>query len=276
MKKTKLLFYIITMFYNFCFGQKILIGQVFSEFNEPLKYVNIGILGKDVGAVSDSIGNFRIVIEEKYKNDSLTFSSPGHKSLKLEIEQIPHLKNEKYILDVKSKDIEEVFITANKTKEIKLGTTAFTTMVAGYIYVNNDKNKDIQEFAKEIKINKKSKVKDINIHLFNVINFNKYSFRINIYDIKNGLPNNKLNNYNIIIDKELKNGWNTFNVETYNLIYSDPIFVSIEYIPNSVNEGEPFRYSGKFFGRSIKRNASLGNWAITKGISSSIYVTVIQ
>lgn len=97
MKKIKLLFYIITLFSNFCFGQKIVIGHEFSEFNEPLKYVNIGILGKNVGTVSDSIGNFRIVIEEKYKNDSLTFSSPGHKSLKVEIEQIPYLKNEKYI-----------------------------------------------------------------------------------------------------------------------------------------------------------------------------------
>jgi hypothetical protein len=99
--------------------------------------------------------------------------------------------------------LSEVIVISSKPKLVELGTKSYVSMVAGYVKANNDKNNDIQEFAKEIKINKPSKILDVNINLFNVF-VDTASFRINICDVKDNLPNNKINTQNIIIQKKVE------------------------------------------------------------------------
>ncbi|SHF38969.1 CarboxypepD_reg-like domain-containing protein [Chryseobacterium vrystaatense] len=276
MKSSNLILGLMLLAFNWSLSQKIVEGQVLSEHNEPISYVNIGIINENTGTVSDINGYFKINIDNDKLNHLLTFSSPGFENYQVRINDIDETKDRKFLLSSKTIKIPEVIITLKNTQDVKLGTTSYSTMVAGYVRVNNDKNKDIQEFAKELNIKKPSKIKDIHMNLFNVIESDKRNFRVNIYDIKDGLPNNKINTENIIIDQKLQNGWNTFDVSSYHLVYDKPIFISIEYIPQIPGEPEPFRYSGKLFGKSITRNASLGKWQTKKGLTMSIYVTVAQ
>ncbi len=106
------------------------------------------------------------------------------------------------------------------------------------------------------------------------IDFSK--FRVNFYSIKNNLPYKKIGSQNIIIEKQITNGWNTFDLRKFNLKFEKPIFISIEYLPQEYNEQVPFNYNGQVLGRAVGRSSSLGNWDVTKGAKFALYVTVRQ
>ena len=147
--------------------------------------------------------------------------------------------------------------------------------MVGDVRADNNQNNNIQEFAKKLKIKKPSKLLEVNIALSN-ININSAKFRVNFYSIKDHLPFEKIGNQNIIIEKQIINGWNTFDLKKFDLKFEKPIFISIEYLPQKYNELMPFRYNGQLFGKSIKRSSSLGNWNVTKGANIAMYVKVRQ
>jgi len=79
----------IIVFANLLIASQLLvmdkaIGQPFSGVvidsvsNMPLPYVNIGIIGKNVGTVSDSSGYFQIPLDSEYASDTIQFSLVGY------------------------------------------------------------------------------------------------------------------------------------------------------------------------------------------------------
>lgn len=265
----------ILLFVTLTYGQITINGIIKSNTNEPLEYVNIGIKNKNIGTISDIKGNFKITVNNSELKELLSFSYIGYEEKQIKINELQKSNFNEIILNVSQTVLNEVIVISNKAKLVELGTKSYVSMVAGYVKANNDKNNDIQEFAKEIKIKKPSKVVDVNINLFNVY-VDTASFRINVYDVKDNLPNNKISTENIIIQKKVENGWNKFNVEEYNLNFEEPFFISIEYLPKEKDEDEPFRYSGQLFGKSITRSSSFGTWNIKKGLTMSMFATVKQ
>jgi len=56
-------------------------GKVLSgETKSGIGFVNIGIIGKNVGTVADKLGYFSIVLDDIYNNDSVRFSMIGYES----------------------------------------------------------------------------------------------------------------------------------------------------------------------------------------------------
>jgi hypothetical protein len=265
----------LLFFYNFFFGQIVVNGKIKSDNGKELQFVNIGIKNKNIGTISDENGNFSLIIDNSKIKEILTFSFVGFEELNVKIEDVLKFRNNKLILKQKITDLSEVIIVATKAKELEIGTKSYSSMVAGYVRANNDKNKDIQEFAKKIKLKKASKIVNVNINLFNV-NVDSTRFRINFYNIKDNLPFEKINTENIIVKQKVENGWNNFDLAAYNLTFANPLFITIEYIPEKLDEKEPFRYSGQLFGESITRSSSLGTWNTKKGLKMAMYVTVKQ
>ncbi|MBC8884125.1 carboxypeptidase-like regulatory domain-containing protein [Flavobacterium piscinae] len=75
-------------------SQNILNGKILSkDNNEPISYVNIGIINKDVGTVSDENGDFELIlvlgneyyVNETNEKDSILISSIGFKSQKFTV-----------------------------------------------------------------------------------------------------------------------------------------------------------------------------------------------
>ena len=271
----KIFLAICFLFLNFTFSQITINGIVKSETNIPLQYVNIGIKNKNVGTISDEKGNFSITIDNTRINELLTFSYISFEEKTVKIEELIKLKFQEIILNEKTTVLKEVLIISTKATELKIGTKSYSSMVAGYVRASNDKNNDIQEFAKKIKLKKPSVLLAVNINLFNV-KTDTASFRINIYNVKNDLPNEKINTENIIVKKKVENGWNNFDLQNFNLKYNVPIFITIEYLPKKMDEEEPFRYSGQLFGESLTRSSSLGIWNSKSGLTMAMYVTVKQ
>lgn len=271
----KLLLIVFLLFLNFSFSQITINGIVQTESKTLLQYVNIGIKNKNFGTISDEKGHFSITVDHSKTKELLTFSATGFEEKSVKIEELIQSKFQEITLKEKITELEEVVVVSKKAVEIKLGTKSYSSMVAGYVRANNDANNDIQELAKKIKIKKPSHILDVNLNLFNV-RVDTASFRINIYDIKNDLPNEKINLENIIVVKKVENGWNKFDLQDYDLKFNEPLFISIEYLPKKKDEVEPFRYSGQLFGESITRSSSLGNWNSKNGLTMAMYVTVKQ
>lgn len=290
-KRVKNLFFILCLlFVNLALGQVVVKGKVMSEQGEPLAYVNIGIKDKNVGAISDEQGYFSITIDASKVNEALTFSHIGFCEKTFKISELTQEPSLVVVLQEKINQLEEVVVVPSKSELVQIGTTSYSSMV--YVrYIRGDEkssdnassqssdlpdNIDSGEIAKKIKIGKPSLLVDVNVNLFD-IDIDTATFRINVYDIKNNLPNQRINAENIIITQTLKNGWNKFDIEKYNLRYDKPIFITIEYLPKKDETSKSlFKYRGKFFGKFITRYHSLGAWDVKKGLTVAMYVTVKQ
>jgi len=210
-----------------------------------------------------------------HEENSLSFSYVGYKQLTYKISDIIEKNISEFILDEELFSLDEVTIIAKKTKEKKLGTKSCVSFVVGDIRVDNNRNKNIQEFAKKLKIKKPSKLLDVNIALSNVT-IESAKFRVNFYSIKHNLPFEKIGSTNIVIEKRITDGWNTFDLKKFDLKFEKPVFISIEYLPQAYNARAPFNYNGQLLGRAVGRSSSLGNWNVTKGAKFAMYVTVRQ
>lgn len=273
-KKILVTFFVLIS--NICLSQNITInGKVIGNNKEILQYVNIGIKHKNIGTISDENGNFKFITSKSNLNDSLSFSYLGFEDLSVKISDIIDNNITEFILNEKTFSINEVTITSKKFTEKKLGTTSYVSFVAGYVRANNDGNNNIQEFAKRLDIKKPSKILDLNINLFQV-KIDTAKFRINFYNIKDNLPFEKIGSENIVIKHKVVNGWNKFDLEELDLRFENPIFITLEYLPNEPDEQDPFRYRGQMFGQSVKRSSSLGDWNVKKGITMAMYVTIRQ
>lgn len=257
-------------------GQSIIYsGEIYSETG-PLPYVNIGIQKKNIGSISDKNGMFKISIPTSNIKDTLYFSYLGFETHKIIISRENRIDLKIKLEPIVEKLDEVVLFPIDKssTKKVSIGTKSSSRMVAGYVRNNAKDNYDIQEFAKLIKI-KKNKVltlENLNIKLFNVQNI-PTTFRINFYDLKDGVPHERIIDQEILFTQKLINGWNKFDLRSWDLFFEDSFFVTIEYIPNmEVDKKSPFKYSGMLFGKSIKRTSSLGSWNIKKGATISMYI----
>jgi len=58
-------------------------GRVTDTQHKPIPYVNIGILDKGIGTISNEDGSFSLQIPSQYDEDSITFSAIGYEMLTL-------------------------------------------------------------------------------------------------------------------------------------------------------------------------------------------------
>lgn len=75
------------------FGQSVS-GIVFETTGEtPVEFVNIGIVGKNIGTVSDQNGKYTLQINPEYQNDTLRFTCIGFHSYSVKVSDFIGLGN---------------------------------------------------------------------------------------------------------------------------------------------------------------------------------------
>ena len=118
----------------FTFGQNIADGVIKNaQTNEPIPYVNIGILNRDKGTVSNENGEFTLEIPNEFINDTIKISSIGYESrIFIANEFIKTLKENKNItLSEKVIELNEVVVSNKKLKEKILGNKTKSRMMRG-------------------------------------------------------------------------------------------------------------------------------------------------
>jgi hypothetical protein len=227
-----------------------------AKTGEPLPYVNVGIIGKAEGTVTDAIGHYSIALTN-HDADSLRISMVGYRPQSFLVADYRNgYGNYKTIsLQPALREIKEVRITNHKWKTVVLGnTTQSQSTNAGFT-----SNKLGNEIGAIIKIKKSpTYLKTFNASLASDVT-DSVKLRLNFYTVKDGLPDQPLQMQSIFVTVKKGDKKITVDLEPYFIVVEDKFFVSLEWIKNARGHGIMFSAS-LFSSAVISRETSQAKW----------------
>jgi len=123
------------------FGQQIS-GTVFEIENKtPVEFVNISIVGKSAGTVSDKNGNYILQINPEYHNDTLSFSCVGYLSYNVKVSDFMKLNSGNVGLEKRTYNLKEVVVHSEKKEQKGL-------MQSFWGWLTSCRKKDTEEINK--------------------------------------------------------------------------------------------------------------------------------
>ena len=265
---------ILSLFLSLPIGaQTFVIGQVIdAATKEPLPYVNIGLLNKNIGTVSDETGYFELEVNtEQNSRDTLRFSMIGFETKSYTLNDFINQNEIEVYLTEKSTALDEVILSSKRKKYQTKILGNKTTSKA--LYAAFTSNKLGNEMGFIVRARKHPMIlKKFNISLVEN-DYGPIKFRLNIYDVLNGLPNKTLLKDNIFIETEESSGIVSLDLTTYEIILDQDFFIAIEWIED-LGPGKLY-FSGGFFGAPLfAREVSQGTWEKIGTVSVGMNVEV--
>jgi len=218
----------------------------------PLVHVNIGILEKDAGTVSNERGKYELHIKPGMENDTVRVSMIGYKAEQFVVKDLLSHRLNNIELEYEIGKLKEVVITAQGLKTKNLGnntTSRFISTGFGYDQLGAEIG---------IKINVREQPTFVDTFNFN-ISYNRLSaralFRLNIYEIESGKPSKNIMTENVIIPIEAKQtGLISVDLKEYNIELRDDVIATLEWVKN---EGENYKGEAIFFSLGVFNSGTL-------------------
>ena len=254
-------------------SQISLVGQVIDNLTqEPIPFVNIGLVNENIGTVSDEQGYFQLYLEErKYNRSILRFSIIGFETKSFNLQDF--IQKEIIIIQLKEQasELDEVVVETKRT-EFQTKTLGNKT-TSKQIYVAFTSNKLGNEMGFIVRQRKRPMIlKKFTISIVEN-DYGPIRFRLNFYSVENGLPTYTLLKNNIIIETDIISGILTKDLSSYQIVIDEDFFVAIEWIED-LGPGNLF-FSGGFFGSPlIAREVSQGSWSKVGAASVGMNVEV--
>ena len=221
-----------------------LLGRIVDAKTDlPLSYVNVGILNREVGTVTDSLGNFNLNVLEEFSNDTVRISMIGYEPIELILGNIEKKKDTlKVRLKEQISELNEVVVSARAFKRRTLGNKTESKFIGtGFSY-----NQLGAEMGIKINIRKNPTFVDA----FNfTVSYNRLSaksiFRLNFYEVNKRKPGKNILKDNILVAIEPKQtGKMTIDLKPYDIVLKEDIIATLEWV---ANEGENKKDEGIFF-----------------------------
>ncbi len=234
-----------------------------SETKNPIEFVNIGILNKNKGTISNLNGEFNLSVSKELSNDSLTISHVSYYTIKIPIK---NFKDQTISLEPKTNELSEVIISNRKKRNRKIGVKSYNPLLwLGAI----SEDMDIIENAQRINIPDKSvKVKYVNIYLRSGFKSDSSFVRINFYKNVDNRPDEKIVFENIVQKKKIEPGWLQIDLTKQNVYIEEDFFVGVEFIPDFKNKLEVYIGAILTKGKGYSRRNSQGEWNKLQGAST--------
>lgn len=230
-----------------CYAQTIIEGNVKSIDNIIVPYCSIGIKDTKLGTITDENGKYKFEIPNNLDNKEIVFSSIGYNDKIVSITDLQ--ANFNIILDYKTTNLNEVVIKTNKMKEKVVGqkTRPFLTFSKMF-----DKNVPTIEQGSFFPVYQKTKLKSYNYHIIPSSKFKEITLKLNIYSVKNNVPDQSLLDENIIY-KTSTTGWQNIDLSKYKLVFNhlDKIAITLQLVDYKPLEDTEF-----IFGVSAKKTLS--------------------
>ncbi len=254
--KSSLLLIVLLFISNGIIAQIIAEGVVKEAGSgNPLAYVNIGLIGKGIGTVSNDAGKFKLTIPEANATDTVRVSMLGYAPQVFTVpEFIKQLADKEISMQPSSLLLPDVIFSGRELKEKVLGnTTESQSVTAGFT-----SNKLGNEVGIIIKIKKAPTfIKSFTASVVSKDN-KPVKLRLNFYSIKDGLPDKLIQDKNIIVNAPVQNGKLFVDLSSYNIVAEDDFFVSLEWIESASGT---IMFSGSILkGALIARETSQGAW----------------
>ena len=224
---------------------------------KPLQYVNIGFLGKGIGTVSQSDGNFILSYDERKINneDILQLSILGYKSKQIKAADLFDIfsNNNRIYLTPTPFELNEVVISNKKQVKERIGNASHYQSSMGYW---KDKDGLGGEISTKIKIRRKNtRLLDVKFNIIENLS-DSIKVRLNIYEYKKGYPQQNILKQNIFHTISRKSGKETIDLSLYQISVDKDVVISLELV----------EVYGNNIGFAISANNQLGT-SFTKLIS---------
>ncbi|CAG2531988.1 TonB-dependent Receptor Plug Domain [Maribacter dokdonensis] len=259
------------------FGQHQFKGTVVdADTKETLPFVNIGIVNKGVGTVSNFDGKFYLEINKAdFSNtDVLQFSSVGYKTIQLKISEVNfnNLLFQKVVMKPQAMQLHEAIVSAKYLKGKKDDVVGFSYPSKNkFGYWKGDGSLGA-ELVTRISVDKKKHfLKDFHFYL-NENYSDSVLVRINVYKGGTIYPEDKLLKKNVTKMIGKSPGMVTVDLKPYNLIVDEDFSIGLELL----------KVYGKRVGlvlaadyrpsTSYRRYVSQGQWKTFRGDAMTFYV----
>jgi hypothetical protein len=244
-----------------------------SKDKTPIPYLNIGIVNKNIGTVSDINGHFYLKIPEKYYNDSIRFSSISYQSKTLLISEIIKGIDTTIYFEPLAHNLTEVKITPKKYKTKTIGCKSEWPMSGNY---------GVDQLGHELGIKievkgKTTRIKDFNFGIA-ANHCDTLVFRLNIYKLIDTVPHENILKENIIVKTAVKSGIVTVDLEKYNIVLDHDFLITLEWLVDYEKSCIDLRIAPQFLSSTtiFIKNTSQGTWTILRNWGVEFFVTVEQ
>ncbi len=208
----------------------------------PLAYVNIGVLNKPKGTVTDTTGYFSFTINRQDFSDTLQVSIVGYNTLRIPVSHFLVSSKKQIELTVRIEQLAEVTVTNSSVRADSaiIGRQAVSKLVQVSVHHKTSADETIgSEMGMRYKTGRKNAIlKNFNFYV-SANNFNYIKFRINVYSLKKDVPNT------LIYDKQIfaaienfKTGWTKIDLKKYNIKVDREFVVAIQWIESRMDRKE--------------------------------------
>lgn len=266
----RFLFFILLLSSNGVFGQVIKGTLIHADTKQPIEFANIGIVGKNVGTVTDLNGKFNLLVDSKYDKDTILFSIIGYKPLLLKISDLRKCIDNEVLLEEKAYELTEVIIRPKRFVQRTLGvTTKFKKIAAGFA-----DNKLGYECGILMRIRKTAFLKKVNIHISNC-SYDTIFYRLNIYKVHGKLDFENILREPIYINmsKESVRDEIQIDLQPENIVVEGDFLVTLEHVKD-LGKGY-LNFCAGLTDKTFYRKTSQGKWETAPvGISISVIADV--
>jgi hypothetical protein len=266
----------LIVFLFFLSGHALLYGQtitgtVFEKNSEtPVGYVNIGIVGKNIGAVSDQNGKYILQISPEYYNDTLRFSCIGYHSYSVKVSDFINQNNRNVGIETMLYELSEVVVRPKKIKQKTLGITV-RNRFGVECFADSVKGSEV---GIVIKNKNRVFVNEVNLNISNC-SYDTIFYRMNIYQVKKDMQFENILRNPVYVSSSKEDVKNKITVDLrhLNLVIEGDFLVTFEAVKD-LGPGKLCFFACSFY-KSYRRNASQGAWGtVSKGISVSVLVDI--
>ena len=261
---------------------RVLEGVVLDHVTQrAVPFATVGVPGQPIGTAANEAGAFRLVLPAMATASpvAVVVSSVGYEAATVPLAtwpagpQIIHL----HPADV---PLGEVVVRGGKVKTKTFGRTGSSTLMVARMYTEPDLVSD--ELAKEqgslVAVDPYCVLRDANFFVaFN--RFRSVTFRLQLYSVRQGLPDRPLLRRNIFVDVTQPRGWVRVDLQADSLVLRGlkEVAVTLQWVRSEALKG-----SQKAFGIAavptpgqgiLFRDKSQSPWRVVKPGNLSLYLT---
>ena len=273
-RKTPLFLFVFLLGLAVLNAQYILQGQVVDALTkDPLPFVNIGVLKKELGTVSNEDGFFFLEVPDVYATETLRLSMIGFDTRDFQVAELETilLSNNTLVLAEQTTFLEEVVLTAEKNWDTRISGNSSTSKLLITGFTSNQLGNEIALFVKV----KKTPAYIDGIQFSVVENiYPEVRFRVNVYSSTYSFPDENILKENIFVTLKQSEGLISVDLKEYDILVEDDVFISLEWIDEDLGS-EGLWFSAGVFGKSIyARSTSHAEWKKQRGLSLGMSVTL--
>jgi len=255
-------------------AQYILQGRIIDALTkEPLPFVNVGVLKKELGTVSNEDGFFFLEVPDVFAKETLRFSMIGFDQRDFQVADLEAilLSNNTLVLAEQTTFLEEVVLTAEKKWDTRVSGNATTSKLLITGFTSNQLGNEIALFVKVKKT--PAYIEGIQFSVVENI-YPEVRFRVNVYSSEYRFPDENILKENIFVTLKQPEGIISVDLKEYDILVDDDVFISLEWIDEDLGS-EGLWFSAGVFGKSIyARSTSQAEWKKQRGLSLGMSVTL--